>query len=70
MTTPKDRPDLGPIEVIPSVQRRRRWTPEEKRAIWLGRPRVNKKRVYRILAVNTCSFRSVREGPLARTTDR
>ena len=33
MTTPKDRPDNGPIEVITSVQRRRRWAPEEKRAI-------------------------------------
>ena len=33
MTTPKDRPDMGPIEVITSVQRRRRWAPEEKRAI-------------------------------------
>ena len=33
MTTPKDRPDMGPIEVITSVQRRRRWSPEEKRAI-------------------------------------
>jgi len=33
MTTPKDRPDLSPIEVITSVQRRRRWSPEEKRAI-------------------------------------
>ena len=33
MTTPKDRPDMGQIEVITSVQRRRRWTPEEKRAL-------------------------------------
>ena len=33
MTTPKDRPDMSPIEVITSVQRRRRWAPEEKRAI-------------------------------------
>ena len=33
MTTPKDRPDMGPIEVITSVQRRRRWSPEEKRSI-------------------------------------
>jgi len=33
MTTPKDRPDLSPIEVITSVERRRRWSPEEKRAI-------------------------------------
>ncbi len=33
MTTPKDRPDTSPIEVITSVQRRRRWSPEEKRAI-------------------------------------
>ena len=33
MTTPKDRPDMGPIEVITSVQRRRRWAPEEKRGI-------------------------------------
>ena len=33
MTTPKDRLDLGPIEVITSVQRRRRWSPEEKRPI-------------------------------------
>jgi hypothetical protein len=33
MTTPKDRPDISPIEVITSVQRRRRWSPEEKRAI-------------------------------------
>ena len=33
MTTPKDRPDMGPIEVITSVQRRRRWSLEEKRAI-------------------------------------
>jgi len=33
MTTPKDRPDMSPIEVITSVQRRRRWTPEEKRAL-------------------------------------
>jgi transposase len=33
MTTPKDRSDMGPIEVITSVQRRRRWSPEEKRAI-------------------------------------
>ena len=33
MTTPKDRPDMVPIEVITSVQRRRRWSPEEKRAI-------------------------------------
>ena len=24
---------MGPIEVITSVQRRRRWVPEEKRAI-------------------------------------
>jgi len=33
MTTPKDKPDMGPIEVITSVQRRRRWSPEEKRAL-------------------------------------
>jgi len=33
MTTPKDRPDMSPIEVITSVQRRRRWSPEEKRSI-------------------------------------
>src|SRR5512139_3488431 len=33
MTTPKDKPAMGPIEVITSVQRRRRWTPEEKRAL-------------------------------------
>ena len=33
MTTPKDRPDTSPIEVITSVQRRRRWSPEEKRTI-------------------------------------
>jgi transposase len=33
MTTPKDWPDMGPIEVITSVQRRRRWSPEEKRSI-------------------------------------
>lgn len=33
MTTLKDRPDMSPIEVITSVQRRRRWTPEEKRAL-------------------------------------
>ena len=33
MTTPKDRPDMGPVEVITSIQRRRRWAPEEKRAI-------------------------------------
>jgi len=33
MTTPKDKPDMGPIEVITSVQRPRRWAPEEKRAI-------------------------------------
>ncbi len=33
MTTPKDLPGIGPIEVITSVQRRRRWSPEEKRAI-------------------------------------
>ena len=33
MTTPKDRSDMSPIEVITSVQRRRRWTPEEKRAL-------------------------------------
>ena len=33
MTTPKDRPEMGPIEVITSVQRRRRWSPKEKRSI-------------------------------------
>lgn len=33
MTTPKDRPDMAPIEVITSVQRRRRWSAEEKRSI-------------------------------------
>ena len=33
MTTPKDRPEMGPIEVITSVQRRRRWSPEQKRSI-------------------------------------
>ena len=33
MTTPKERPDMSPIEVITSVQRRRRWAPEEKRSI-------------------------------------
>jgi len=34
MTTPKDKPDMGPIEVITSgAQRRRRWAPEVKRAI-------------------------------------
>lgn len=33
MTTPKDLPDMAPIEVITSVQRRRRWSAEEKRAI-------------------------------------
>ncbi len=33
MTTPKDRPDMSPIEVITSVQRRRRWSAEEKRSI-------------------------------------
>src|SRR5512139_2540090 len=33
MTTPKDKPAMGPIEVITSVQRRRRWSPEEKRAL-------------------------------------
>lgn len=33
MTTPKDRPDIAPIEVITSVQRRRRWSAKEKRGI-------------------------------------
>jgi transposase len=33
MTTPKDLPDMAPIEVITSVQRRRRWSAEEKRSI-------------------------------------
>jgi transposase len=33
MTISKDRPDMGTVEVITSVQRRRRWTAEEKRAI-------------------------------------
>ena len=33
MTTPNGRPDMSPIEVITSVQRRRRWAPEEKRSI-------------------------------------
>jgi len=33
MTTPKDLPDMAPIEVITSVQRRRRWSAEEKRTI-------------------------------------
>ncbi len=33
MITLKDRPDMSPIEVITSVQRRRRWAPEEKRAL-------------------------------------
>jgi len=33
MTTLKDRPDMAPIEVITSVQRRRRWSAEEKRSI-------------------------------------
>jgi len=32
MTTPKDF-DMSTIEVVTSVQRRRRWSPEEKRAI-------------------------------------
>jgi transposase len=30
---PKDRSDSGPIEVITSIQRRRRFSPEEKRAL-------------------------------------
>ena len=33
MTNSNDRPDMAPIEVISSVQRRRRWSVEEKRAI-------------------------------------
>lgn len=33
MTISKDRPDMGTVEVITSVQRRRRWTAEEKRAL-------------------------------------
>jgi transposase len=33
MTISKDRPDMGTVEVITSVQRRRRCTAEEKRAI-------------------------------------
>jgi len=33
MTTNKDKFDMGPVEVITSVSRRRRWSPEEKKAI-------------------------------------
>ena len=33
MTMPKDRSDTRPIEVITSIQRRRRFSPEEKRAL-------------------------------------
>ena len=33
MTTPKDYPDMSTIEVVTSVQRRRRWSAEEKRTI-------------------------------------
>ena len=33
MTTIRDNFDMGPVEVITSVSRRRRWSPEEKRAM-------------------------------------
>lgn len=33
MITPMDSLDMGSIEVITSIQRRRRWSPEEKRTI-------------------------------------
>jgi transposase len=33
MTTNKDKFDMGPVEVITSVSRRRRWSPEEKKAM-------------------------------------
>jgi transposase len=33
MTMPKGKSDSGPIEVITSIQRRRRFSPEEKRAL-------------------------------------
>src|SRR5512139_523647 len=36
MTTPKDKPAMGPIEVMTSVQRRRRWRLEEKSALLEG----------------------------------
>ena len=33
MTKIRDKFDMGPIEVITSISRRRRWSPEEKRAM-------------------------------------
>ena len=33
MTTTRDRMDIGPVEVITSVARRRRWSAEEKRSM-------------------------------------
>ena len=33
MTTPKEYPDMSTNEVVSSVQRRRRWSFEEKRVI-------------------------------------
>ena len=33
MTTTRDKIGVGPVEVITSVARRRRWSPEEKRAM-------------------------------------
>jgi len=33
MTTTRDKMGVGPVEVITSVARRRRWSPEEKRAM-------------------------------------
>jgi transposase len=33
MTTTRDRMDIGPVEVITSIARRRRWSAEEKRSM-------------------------------------
>jgi hypothetical protein len=33
MTITRDNLDMGPVEAITSVARRRRWGPEEKRAM-------------------------------------
>jgi hypothetical protein len=72
MATLKDKPDMGRIEAIVPVQHCRRWTPADVRPTHGGysrttallnrrlaepsRPRVNRKRVYRIrMGTISCS---------------
>lgn len=70
MTHTKDLPDMATIEVITSVQRRRRWSAEEKRAILeeTDRPGASVSAVARKYGINPNQLfswrRLMREGAL------